>query len=134
MKEPKVYTFDSVQEGSHNPWKLGNVYRALRNAVLTDEPTQQRIKQLAIVEKDRPLSPYGWELYTLGQGPVAILEYVLEGFGDQIIFSPPPRDWFLRSIKLTIHNSTPDLEETIEDIIARFPREKSEEITNPAQK
>ena len=125
--EPKTYMIDDIQNGYNNFDKLREIYREIREKVLTGNPVQTSDMPLLTIYKCANSRPgnYGWELYLLNSSSL-ILEYYGDwtGYGSETRIPPAPENAKLSKLKITINNSEKSLEEKIEGIISRYHAKK----------
>ena len=139
MKAPKVFEIDSVQGGYNCPEKLQRIYRDLREEVLPEEPFQQTPLRIITIQDSGGWrgGQFGLEMYALEEGAIVALEYFgsWSGYAHESKQAPSPPEAGLHHIDLTVHGSNPCLEEKINDILSRYPREREVvEATNPSLK
>lgn len=121
---PKTYVLDTILRGYNSRSKLRDIYKDLRESILPFPPTQTSDEPLLTLQDPNwRRGNYGWELYLLPQSAVMV-EYfgVWRGYPHETPNPPAPKDAEIHKLKLTIHNSNPDLEKEIESIIDKYPR------------
>ncbi len=119
----KTYEIDNTLEGSPDLHKVRNFYNDLRSKILAEEPIQSSENTpLVLVSEAERAGNYGWELYKAGASLV-MLEYEgnWTGYAQGPRKPPAPSEAWLHNLKLTIQDSTPELEAKIEKLIAKYP-------------
>ena len=126
LPKPKVYDIDNVLRGYNDFNKLANIYLDLRRKVLQSEPVQRlSTSTITITWPNWRGGRYGWELYKQNNS-VVMLEMFMGGSGYKDATNSPiiiDKESHLNGLRVTVHNSNPEIEDGIEAIISRYPRE-----------
>ncbi len=124
-KDMKTYKIDGLLKGYSSPSKCRDIYNELKDSILLEDPIQKSdgltIKLSSSYGNHRD-GEYGWELYSLDTC-MFVLEY--RGIWNGYAFDglkPKPEDAELKSLKLTIHGNDSELENKIDELIEKYPR------------
>ena len=134
-KDAKIIEIDDIQYGYNHFDKLKNLASDIKKEIIKTKPIRvsddsilkvfdDSLKGLLISEEFVIELPYSWELYHLDNSHVIMLEYKLrkEGIGRHTAPLKLKRDSFTR-LKLTLHPADKDIENKIEKILAKYPKE-----------
>ena len=125
---PTEYSINNILKGYSNFEKLKRIYSDLRENIFTKEPLQVSPPRLVTINRDN-LSrggSYGWELHVRDSSLIVLEWYgYWTGHAHESIDAPTLSKADLYHLSINVHNSTPDLERRIEEIISKYPPESS---------
>lgn len=132
MDNPKTFVVDDILRGYNDSMKLHSIYDDLKKGPLSVSPIQESAKPLIFLGPPNwRYGNYGWELYDLNP-TLLMLEYFgrWTGYAHERDVPLKPGEKAesgerapLSELRLTIHNSKKELENSIEEIIAKYPRD-----------